>query len=440
MKLKDTFSTNTNKTEWGLLVLHIVYFVLLLWIYTTYIIDIYGYYGYINAFNINKMIISPFVIAASFVFLRNNGLPSYFFLNVIIASTITPALVMFSGSDLPLSFIVVIWFAFAILAVVARYSKLRMVEVRVIGAKIMMYWLAVLSLLLIATIFAFGGGRFINFDLSLVYEFRRDAAANLPAIFGYLIAGFPKAIFPAGIVLSLLYRKWVLLLVFIFCDVMIFALASSKGTLFVPVVVIFAYWFSRYRRLSHLTMLGLIMVVIVGGLDFYLGRAGFGGIAGWFGDLFVRRALLANVLITWVYYNFFSGNPYAYWANSKFTFGLVNNPYDLDIPELIGREVFGRPDMHANTGWIGSGMANAGYFGIVLYSVLIGLLLSLLDAYAKKLPPSVVVPLFLFTVLTATAGSDFSSLFLTHGLLMLLILVVLLKPIEYANPNGGRSG
>jgi hypothetical protein len=132
--------------------------------------------------------------------------------------------------------------------------------------------------------------------------------------------------------------------------------------------------------------------------------------------------------LNWAYYDFFSVHPYTYWAESKFTLGLVASPYDLNIPYLIGREFFGDAEAHANTGWIGSGMANAGYFGIAFYSVLIGLLLSMLDAYAKKLGYSLLLAVFLISVMTATTSADLTTMLLTHGFLMLLLIVILLKP------------
>jgi len=425
------------KFDWRLLVLHIIYFILLLFVYTTYIVDIYGYAGFKDALNIKKALFAPLAITSAFVLLRNNGLPSYLFLNLIIASTVTPSFVIFCGSDLPFSFIAVTWLAFAILAIMARFFRLRQFRTIHIDATMLLRWIAGLSLLFIASIFMLGGGRFINFDLSLVYDFRRDAADNLPSIFGYLISNFSKAILPIGIVLSLLHKKWLLLLIFMFCSVMIFALSSNKGPLFMPIAIIFIYWFSRRPKPANLSLLALITVALIGSLDFYLKQSGIGGIAGWFGYLSVNRTLLVPSLLNWAYYDFFSVNPYDYWSSSRFSFGLSASSYDLDIPALIGKEFFGDAENFANTGWIGSGMANAGYFGIALYSILIGSLLLFIDAYAKKLGNSMMSSVFLISVMTATRGLDFTAMFLTGGLFVLLFIVILLKPKKITKTDIG---
>ena len=418
--------------EWGLLVLHFVFYGLLLWVYTTYIVHIYGYMGFVDEFNITKALISPFVITLSFLLLRNNGLPSYFLLNIIIASTVTTSLVIFCGSNLPFSFMAVTWVAFAILAIVARFCRLPRIRLKYIDNKVLLGCLAFISLLFIASIFAFGGGAYLNFDLMRVYEFRREASANLPGIFGYLMPNVSKAIIPLGIVLSLLYRQWVLLILFICCSVLIFALTSHKSPLFMPIVIVFVYWFAQHKKSIDMTLLALVSVVLIGGIDFYLMQAGMGGLSGLFGNLFVRRSLMVPSLLNWAYFDFFSVNPYTYWADSKLSLGMINSPYDLGIPELIGRAFMDNEETHANTGWIGSGMANAGYVGIALYSVSLGLLLSLIDAYAKKLGYSLMLGVFLLSVMGATQSGDFTTMLLTHGLFALILIVMLLRPVPKA--------
>ena len=163
-----------------------------------------------------------------------------------------------------------------------------------------------------------------------------------------------------------------------------------------------------------------------------------GGLSGLFGNLFVRRSLLVPSLLNWAYFDFFSVNPNTYWADSKLSLGMISSPYDLGIAELIGREFMGNEETHANTGWIGSGMANAGYVGIALYSVFLGLLLSLLDAYAKKLGYSLILAIFVLNVMTATQSADFTTMLLTHGLFALLLIVMLLQPNQESVHDSGK--
>jgi hypothetical protein len=416
--------------EWPLLFLHLLFFVLLLWVFTTFIVDIYAYQGLlVYSLNIPKVMFSILFIIAAFALLRGNEMPSFFYLNLIIALIVTPSLVLFSGSNLPFSFAFTTWTAFAIVAFVAQISRLHTIRTKHINSKILSCCLVILSLLFIASIFALGGGKFINFDFSRVYELRRDVTENLPHIYGYLMPIVSKVIVPVGIVLSLIYRQRMLLLILILCEVMIFALSTHKTPLFIPFVIIGAYWLSKYPQKVNITMLFLIVGVAISGLVYYLLPSGINETWRWIGSIVVYRILLLPSLLNWHHLEFFSTHPYYYWADSKFSLGLITSPYDLPMPFKVSMEYVGIDRMgSANVGWIGSGMGNAGYFGIVLYSVLMGLFLSLIDAYAQKINKSVVFAIFLIPVLTAVQSSDLTGMLLTQGLLVLFLIVIFLDP------------
>lgn len=395
---------------------------------------LYGYGGFKDSLNINKALIAPFAITAAFALLRNNGLPSYFFLNIIIVLTVIPSLVIFSGSNLPFLFIAVTLTAFVLIVLLSQYTNIPRIRMKHININTLLLCIAILCLLLIASMFAFGGAKYINFNLLNVYQFREDATENLPGVYGYFVQSFSKVIVPMGIVLSLIYRKWMLLCVFIFSAVMLFALSSHKTPLFIPIVVIFVYWFSRYKNGVTLALFAFIILVIIGGLDFYLQQSGMGGFAGLFGSLFVRRSIIAPSYLNWGYYDFFSNNPYSYWAGSKLSLGLVDKAYDISLAHVIGEEYFGKEGLSANTGWIGSGMGQAGHFGIVFYSILIGLIISFLDSYSKKLGYSFVLSFFIIAVMTMTSSADLITMLLTHGLLISLFILIFLPRFANAKP------
>ena len=416
--------------EWRLLALHIIYFVALQCLFTKFIVIIYAYQGLlVDSLNIIKVMFSIFFIVTAFALLRKNELPSFFYLNLIIALIVTPSLVLFSGCDLPFSFALTTWFAFAIVAFVAQISKLHTFRTKHIKSKTLLHCFVVLSGLFILSIFALGGGKYINFDFSLVYDLRQEVADNLPHIYSYLMPSFSKVIIPLGIILSLIYKQRVMLLMLILCDIMIFALSTHKTPLFIPFAVIGAYWLSKYPKGVNVTIMFLIFGVIVSGFVYYLLPLGLNETWIWIGAIFTYRILLLPSLLNWQHLEFFSTNPYYYWADSKFTLGAVTSPYDFPMPFQVSLAYVGIERMgSANVGWIGSGVGNAGYLGIVLYSVLLGLFLSLIDAYGKKIDKSVMFAIFLIPVLTAVQSVDLTGMLLTQGLLVLFLIVIFLDP------------
>jgi len=192
-------------------------------------------------------------------------------------------------------------------------------------------------------------------------------------------------------------------------------------------MTLFFYWIAKHKNALKLALLSFILIVVFGGVDWHIKQSGVEGISGWFGFLFVERAIITPSWLNWGYYDFFTVNPHHYWAHSKISLGLVESNYDIRIDHLIGREFLGDEAIGANTGWIGSGMGQAGYFGVALYSVLFGLLLSLVDAYAKKLGRSLVLAIFFIPVVVIATSVDLTTVLLTNGLLLTLLIVVLLK-------------
>jgi hypothetical protein len=98
----------------------------------------------------------------------------------------------------------------------------------------------------------------------------------------------------------------------------------------------------------------------------------------------------------------------------------------MSSPNLIGYQYFGLEDTSANTGWIGSGFANAGIAGVFLYSILIAALLGVLNTYSEKLGGGVITALFSTIFLTLILSADFATSLLTHGLIAAIVLLVLL--------------
>lgn len=57
---------------------------------------------------------------------------------------------------------------------------------------------------------AYGGFRGFNLNIFAVYDFRRDAAQSMPAIFAYFFSGVAKVIAPIALTLAIYFRSYVL--------------------------------------------------------------------------------------------------------------------------------------------------------------------------------------------------------------------------------------
>ncbi|MGB5970515.1 MAG: hypothetical protein WBG70_19535, partial [Spirulinaceae cyanobacterium] len=353
--------------------LHLIYFLTLLCVYSEYIVSLFSYNGFENSLNLNNLPISIILIFVSSFSIQKPGLPSYFFLHLTLALVIIPSLVIYCGSNIPIQFVFVSVSAFMLMSMTVNILHVPRFRSSKINSNKLLVFLVILVVAIIGSVLALGGGRFLNFSLAAVYDFRRVAADNLPGIYSYLLPITSKALIPFGATIALLNRRKLILLLLVGLSVLLFGLTSHKSLIFYPFVVIFIYWISRKKHLLNYFLLALIGVVFLSGLDFWMYSQGFTSLSGWFGSLFTRRTLMVPALLNWFYIDFFSDNPYYFWSQSALSFGLVEPPFELSSVNLIGLEYFGREETSANTGWIGSGYANAGFIGVYLYSVLIGI-------------------------------------------------------------------
>jgi fructose-specific phosphotransferase system IIC component len=92
---------------------------------------------------------------------------------------------------------------------------------------------------------------------------------------------------------------------------------------------------------------------------------------------------------------------------------------------MIGRFI-GREGMGANNGYVSHGFAHAGYFGVIIYSIILGLLLKLIDDMTyNKLPLWFSISLSIAPLRTVLINSDLFTTMLTHGLFISLIIIFL---------------
>jgi hypothetical protein len=132
--------------------------------------------------------------------------------------------------------------------------------------------------------------------------------------------------------------------------------------------------------------------------------------------------------LNYMFYDFFSSwaNAFVYWSDSKLTLGLQSYPYELDVPHLIGMEYFGSEITGANTGWIGAGYAHLGFVGMLVYSVIVGLVIRQLDGYAKSFGLGFTLGVASAPLFAIMMSTDLPSGLLTHGMIAALIMFAIL--------------
>jgi len=406
--------------------LYFVYFVSLQGIYQYGIAPRYGYAGFVDELNLDKFFIALVMVIAIAALMKDSNRLSDLFLNIAFALIVVPSLVIFAGTDLPFRFPAITVFGLLVMIVSAKLVRAKTFKMPALSENFLLFILLVAVSLGIGGVVALGGLRYWNLDISKVYEFRSDASGNLPGIFGYILSIIGKTVIPFGMVLALNARRWFVMFVFAGMSLMLFGLTANKALILYPVLVYFFFFAARSPNIARIFIASLCTLLLISVLDLLIVWHYDTEWSGWFTSLLIRRALFVPSLLNWEYIDYFSSADKYFWANSKVSFGLVSSPHHLNMANLIGQEYFGRAETSANTGWIGSGYANAGLVGVALYSVLAGALLAFLDKYSNKVGAQMVIAAFIVPFIVLATSTDLTTVFLTHGLIAGLLILALL--------------
>jgi TM2 domain-containing membrane protein YozV len=139
---------------------------------------------------------------------------------------------------------------------------------------------------------------------------------------------------------------------------------------------------------------------------------------------------MTHGVLTGLYLDYFSQNELYYLSHGVFS-DFVKSSYNFAPANQIGYIFFGNHKMSANANIWADAYANFGFIGVIVFSIILLFYLWILDNSAVNKKQPIIFALASTTyVLTDTA---LLTSFLTHGLLILLVTVILMPTEEHSN-------
>lgn len=264
---------------------------------------------------------------------------------------------------------------------------------------------------------ATGGLARLNFDLDLVYEVRDDLSLSTLPLGDYLIAWQAQVINVAALVLALYRRKLLVAAVVLGAQLLLFGMTNYKSFLFAPLLVIGLLVVARTpTRLAWAVVGGAIGVLLVVKVYFALTDDIM------IPSIFVRRLFFVPADIHLWFYDFFSdpGNPLVLLSNS-FLSAFSAYPYDDALPYLISWAYMGL-ESGANVGWLADGYAQFGFAGMVVFSLVLGVLLRITDGVCRATPLAMSTAIVSVPAM-ALVNSALFTVLLTHGFLFSIVIL-----------------
>lgn len=312
------------------------------------------------------------------------------------------------------------------------FSKIRFATLRVKTAPKSLFVAGLLGIILLfmfllASRVGFGK---INFNIYAVYDFRRDVGEAIGENVNRALSLTSKILIPLLLIYAVSIKsnfRFVMIAIALFSIVIIFGYWQHKSALFLPVAVLVLYMYLRQGcAIRRLLLLFLLFSFTLLAEAIFYATQNFSN-PGLMNSLLGRRALFVPPLISDYYLDFFLKNEMVYWHALTQHFGASGSGYNLAPPFIIGEAYFGSKEISANVGFIGAGYANAGILGVLVYSIFLGLAIAFISAQAKRLGSVFLFCLTAVVFHTAFVSSDLITTLRSHGMLLLLVVIPLLR-------------
>lgn len=388
-------------------------------LYVNYVYKFFEYAGFNYNFSISSYMFGwlVFLILSFLLYLKSNLyiFDLYIFLfivwvipNIICYAFLSHNVVYFLSICLPYIVILLFTFNFKIFAVK-----------NIAYGRVFTLFTAMVLLLVVLLHYVSIVGFRVNFNILEVYDIRESYAQNYDGgVFGYLSSWAFKvfSIFLLAWSVHVKHRAGIILSTMFI--VLLFGFSGHKSAL-AGIFLIPLFYFMYRSKNSLSLMIGgmssllLIMIVMLAYES-----------ASLFLSVFVRRAFFVPAYLNYVYFDFFEVNQYYYWANSSFNFISSSSAYNKPLAFVIG-EYLGDAGLAANTGFVASGYANAGYLGIGFYTVIMVILMNFINLLAKNREMFMVMAIVIMPINSLFISSDLPTSLLTHGLLLSLLFLFL---------------
>ncbi|WDC18644.1 O-antigen polymerase [Escherichia albertii] len=409
----------------SILILVYVYFFVSLFLYEKYIYPLFSYMGFTSDFSAVNVSFAALLIFIFFIMSKTNGVIGFYH-QVIMALILIPSLVLYSVGNFSLLSLVVTLCSIFIVYTASRVNYIKPLKMFSLNLEQLLWLMFLISFCTIINYIIFIGWSGFNLNILKVYEYREAAEDALPALFGYISPATSKIFVPLMIVLAVINKRYIFVFWGVLFSVLIFGFTAHKSPLFYPFLILSIYYFMGCKNWLKYFYFLFVAIVTLSWLDFFLSDIYVQSSFGIFGSFASRRAILLPVLLNDYFIKYFSTHELYYWSESKLTFGLIQNPYNLKMVNLIGEQYFGHSNMSANTGFIGSGYGNAAWFGVVAYSFLLGWVISFLSSFSTKTGDRFLISssfVVMFAIITST---DFITALLTHGLVLLFLIYMII--------------
>ena len=402
------------------------------WIcYVLAVEPVYRYAGFTITFSIAKMLEAGICVIAVGLFLPCRvRQPSDFFNHLLFIFPVSAMSVLYFAQDAPRLFYYLSVACFFIVLITTRLASFDRLRLPPASPNIGLFVLGSLLAIGLVNLIVSGAWRYFNLEIFHVYE-TRSATNEIVGggAFGYLSPWAFEIAGPWLFMISMAKRKYVVAIVLFLTQLFIYGSTGYKSFLGIVLFMLIMYYYVLSRNCLKRLYVLILSIIGIAILEWQIIGSNF------FSGVIVRREFFVPALLNYAYYLMAEQYGYVWWSDSFLRFF---DPYTWSVgtAEMASYFMWGHVNIHANTGFLGAGYLDAGAFGMVIYSVILGLLLRICDrAIVSRISSRFAMAVVSPSLMTVFDSSDLLTALFTHGVGLLLVILWLLGGTDKGHAN-----
>ncbi len=333
---------------------------------------------------------------------------------------ILPNIVYFSYTNISIKYLFYLLIPYILILVFTKnYDINKLVKIKISPKYILLFSFIIIIVVLIHIIYVTKGNFVV--DIREVYDFREKFSdLTNKGIFGY-INNWVFKVFMVFVFSWALLKKNYYMMLFSISIFLIFYLFTGYKSIFLSMfLVIFIYIIYRFNWNRIIILFGIIMFFFSIILIHLLTRDI------WIMSFLIRRLVFLPSVLNFAYFDFFSFIDSIYWSNgilkSFFTY-----PFNKEVSLLMG-DYLKISGNSLNIGFIPMAFVHAKLLGIVLYTLIATIILNIINNFIfNEEEKFIKISLAFLSVFTFFISSDLSTTLLTHGLFIIIIVIITLN-------------
>lgn len=387
--------------------------------YISFIYPTYNYIGFIYDLSGIKLVESYLLLFIVYRLIpRARIRPSHIIMSLFTIIAYIPMLTIYAMMNQPREYMYAVTLFIIFILLLVRFPVVRINPIKNIQNRFLNYTLLIIiSLNVLCTcIILFKTVGSLSFDIYKVYEIRSLNKYIDIGLMRYVINWTCYILNPLLIGYFLVNKRWISLSLVITIQILLFSLTGTKTYLMlIPFCMAMVFLVRSKNWLSYFVV-GITFLLFIGTFI----EPSF------MGDVFVRRAFFIPALISFNYYDYFSHLEPLYLSAHHIFNTLVTYPYDVGPTYLIGQAyLYHNVNTNADTGILADAFINFGFWGFLIWGMLLGFICHLIDSVSAGKDVRIVTSGICGLTITLTESALLTAL-ITGGILFAIFVIYLL--------------